>query len=107
MSKSKAEVDQILKDYSNDPKAIQEAIYAYMRENKIPFIKPLESGLFELYDGKSIKIVEESVINKIKKQQLEPEVKEENQGTIKTDEGFKEFIKHKNEENEAFPEGLV
>lgn len=89
MSKQKAEVEQILKDYGNDPVAIQEAIYGYLKESKIPYIKPLDSGLFEIYDGKKTSIVDQKVVDKLKKESIQQTIEKAQDEAAKSNDASK------------------
>ncbi len=69
----KINVKDILEKYNNDPEAIEQAIYDHLKEKGIAYIKPLDSGLFEIYDGKgATKIADQKYVDKLVKEQLKP-----------------------------------
>lgn len=58
----------ILEKYGDDVDAIRKAMYDYMKENQIPYVKVLEGEppMYEVYDGSHSRIVDQKMYNKIK-----------------------------------------
>lgn len=47
------QIEDILKKYGNDAKGIQTALYEYMKNRGIPYVRETDTaGVYEVFDGK-------------------------------------------------------
>lgn len=61
----------ILEKYGDDADAIKKAMFDYMKDHQIPYVKVLdaegdEPKLYEVYDGTHTRIVDQKVYDKIR-----------------------------------------